>query len=105
MLQELPKVAVAMVSLAMVALLISLARNLMKKELVEKEHVERVALAEVEVPELWYSPYGERTHAYENLSWPQGRNKCTPSTTMQVLLPEPDALARTENRGAQENFL
>ena len=62
MLQELPKVAVAMVSLAMVALLISLARNLMK-ELVEKEHVERVALAEVEVPELWYSPYGERTHA------------------------------------------
>ena len=62
MLQELPKVAVAMVSLAMVALLISLARNLMK-ELVKKEHVERVALAEVEVPELWYSPYGERTHA------------------------------------------
>eukprot|EP00439_Symbiodinium_sp_Y106_P009800 s8952_g1.t1 len=62
MLQELPKVAVAMVSLAMVALLVSLARNLMK-ELVKKEHVERVALAEVEVPELWYSPYGERTHA------------------------------------------
>ena len=40
MLQELPKVAVPMVSLAMVALLISLARNLMK-ELVKKEHVER----------------------------------------------------------------
>ena len=62
MLQEAPKVAVAMVSLAMVALLISLARNLVK-ELVRKETTERVALGEVPVPELWYSPYGERTHA------------------------------------------
>ncbi|CAE7532955.1 GIP [Symbiodinium sp. CCMP2592] len=32
------------------------------KELVRKETVERVAPAEEEVPELWYSPYGEKTH-------------------------------------------
>ena len=61
MLQEAPKVAVAMVSLAMVALLISLARNLVK-ELVKKETTERVAFGEELLPDLWYSPYGERTH-------------------------------------------
>ncbi|CAE7586204.1 GIP [Symbiodinium sp. CCMP2592] len=38
-----------------------LARSFVK-ELVKKETVERVAPAEEEVPELWYSPYGEKTH-------------------------------------------
>ncbi|CAE7837479.1 unnamed protein product [Symbiodinium sp. CCMP2592] len=55
------QVAVAMVSLALAFSLMCLARSFVK-ELVRKETVERVAPAEEEVPELWYSPYGEKTH-------------------------------------------
>ncbi|CAE7197782.1 GIP [Symbiodinium sp. CCMP2592] len=49
-----------MVSLALAFSLMCLARSFVK-ELVRKETVERVAPAEEEVPELWYSPYGEKT--------------------------------------------
>ncbi|CAE7224518.1 GIP [Symbiodinium sp. CCMP2592] len=50
-----------MVSLALAFSLMCLARSFVK-ELVRKETVERVAPAEEELPELWYSPYGEKTH-------------------------------------------
>ncbi|CAE7248759.1 unnamed protein product [Symbiodinium sp. CCMP2592] len=50
-----------MVSLALAFSLMCLARSF-AKELVRKETVERIAPAEEELPELWYSPYGEKTH-------------------------------------------
>ncbi|OLP87994.1 Retrovirus-related Pol polyprotein from transposon TNT 1-94 [Symbiodinium microadriaticum] len=50
-----------MVSLALIASLIFLARQLLK-ELMKKEKIERVVLREEEMPELFHSPYGEKTH-------------------------------------------
>ena len=55
------RVVVAMVSLALIASLILLARQLLK-ELMKKEKIERVVLREEEMPELFHSPYGEKTH-------------------------------------------
>ncbi|CAE7216862.1 GIP [Symbiodinium sp. CCMP2592] len=56
-----------MVSLALAFSLMCLARSFVK-ELARKETVERVAPAEEELPELWYSPYGEKTH-YKRTFW------------------------------------
>ena len=55
MLQEAPKVVVAMVSLALAYLLMCLARSFVK-ELVKEEETERTVMGEELVPELWYSP-------------------------------------------------
>ena len=55
------RVVVAMVSLALIASLIFLAKQLLK-ELMKKEKIERVVLREEEMPELFHSPYGEKTH-------------------------------------------
>ena len=103
MLQEAPKVAVAMVSLAMVALLISLARNLVK-ELVKKETTERVAFGEELLPDLLVLTLWRQDPCLAKLSWSQERNQRSSSFTLQVLLPQPASELRAEDHGSQKNL-
>ena len=86
MLSEEWKVVLGMVSLAMVFLLSVLARSLVN-ELVKKEEIERTISVEDEVPELFYSPYGQRAHVLRSCHGLRNANSVNRCTLCAVCCP------------------